>query len=65
MISIVEVELVLALAVPAYGRVQNRTDPLALVLPARNVGLGDLPHEGFVHQGDCSLRRCLSLSDLH
>lgn len=55
----------LALAVPAYRRVQNRTDPLALVLPARNVGLGDLPHEGFVHQSHRSLRRCLPLSDLH
>lgn len=48
--SVVEVELVLALPVPTDGRVQDRPDAFALVLPPGNVGLGDLPHESLVHQ---------------
>jgi hypothetical protein len=48
--SVVKVELVLALAVPTDGRVQDRPDAFALVLPPGNIGLGDLAHEGLVHQ---------------
>jgi hypothetical protein len=48
--SVVEVELVLALAMAADSGVEDGPDALALVLPPGNVGLGDLPHECLVHQ---------------
>lgn len=63
--SVVEIEFMLALAVPADCSVQNRSDTFAFVLPTWNVGLRDLPHEGLIHQCHCALRSRFSFSHLH
>lgn len=41
--------MLLALAVAGDRCVQDRTQPLALVLPARVVGLRDFAHKSAIH----------------
>ncbi len=48
--SVVEVELMLALAMATDGCVEDGSDAFALILPPGNIGLGDLSHKSLVHQ---------------
>lgn len=64
-ISEVKIELMLAFSVACDCGIQNRSDPLALVLPSWSVRLGDFAHEGAVHQVDLAFGLSISVPGVY